>query len=202
MDMVTTARNPGVAPVNERVRVLQRLVDLKSERESWLAHWQDLNDYILPRRLRYLVSERNNGAKRNDKIINNKATKCARTLGAGKMAAQTSPARPWYRYAVPKAVIGDVEAIEAVADLESEMYACMARSNFYPKIHELWFLQGVFATAVIYIEEDDEDEGEGAARGAVHGGVAPEWMTPESLSTGKNWFSRYCVQFPTIHTPV
>jgi hypothetical protein len=143
---------------SERRRCLSRLTNLKTERESWIEHWQDCNDFVLPRRLRYLQTDRNKGTKRNDKIINNVATRAARILAAGKMAGETSPARPWTRYVPEDMENATQEDIEWTEMAHKAVMAAIARSNIYPKLHELWFLQGVFATATIYVEEDFEDD--------------------------------------------
>lgn len=147
--------------LTERQRDLKRLTNLETERSSWINHWQDLNDYILPRRLRYLQTERNQGWKRHDKIINNAATRAARTLGAGKMAGETSPARPWVRYAVPDDLINDHEAVVWVSDTYKKVNAVFDRSNIYSRIHEMWLQQGIFATATLYVEEDEEHDARG-----------------------------------------
>src|SRR5687768_13148491 len=69
---------------------------LKNERSSWISHWQELSDYIQPRRSRFLNEDPNKGAKKNQNIINSTATWASRVLAAGMMAGITSPARPWF----------------------------------------------------------------------------------------------------------
>lgn len=140
--------------VPERQRYLKRLAALENERQSWIAHWQDCNDYVLPRRLRYLQADRNSGTKRNDKIINNTATRAARILGAGKMAGETSPARPHFRYSPEDIDTASPEDIAWIDAAQRYVTGVFRRSNLYTKLHELWFQQGVFATSTIYLEED------------------------------------------------
>src|SRR5512135_275052 len=84
-------------PTPSREIYLTRLSQLRDERSTWIQHWQELSDWIYPRRFRYLQTDRNKGTKRNDKIINNKPTISVRVLQAGMMAGLTSPARPWFR---------------------------------------------------------------------------------------------------------
>jgi len=154
MPMPLKTEPPNRPQTTERQRYLKRLAALESERSTWISHWQDCNDYVLPRRLRYLQSERNQGTKRNDKIINNAATRAARTLGAGKMAGETSPARPWFRYAPEDMDTATPEEVTWIDEAQRYVTGVFRRSNLYTKIHELWFNQGVFATATIYLEED------------------------------------------------
>ena len=76
-----------------RDRLFTRWGQLKSERASWYAHWQELTSYILPRNGRYFVQDRNRGYRRHNNIYDNTGTRALRTLGAGMMSGATSPAR-------------------------------------------------------------------------------------------------------------
>jgi hypothetical protein len=58
---------------------------------SWLAHWQEISSYLLPRQGRYFVQDRNKGWKRNNAIFDNTATRALYTLAAGLMGGLTSP---------------------------------------------------------------------------------------------------------------
>jgi len=73
---------------------------LENERSSFLSHWRDLGEHILPRRPRFTTSENNKGDRKNQKIIDATATMAARTLRSGMMSGVTSPARPWFRLSI------------------------------------------------------------------------------------------------------
>jgi hypothetical protein len=142
----------------ERNRCLAYLKALENDRASYLEHWREINDYVLPRRLRDLYT-RDQGGKYGDNIINNTGTRAIRILGSGKMAGQTSPARPWFRYTVADPdLLGDYQVMAWLAAVERVVSEVFARSNLYAKLHELWTLQGAFGTAALYVEEDDEDD--------------------------------------------
>ncbi len=144
--------------LSARQRVLRRNDSLRKELSSWLAHWRDINDFILPRRLSYLTSDKNDGSKKNGKIVNNTATRAARILGAGKMAGETSPARRWSRYNPPKDLKNNNRVVSWVSEADDAVNSALSRSNLYSRIHEMWYGQGAFGTAVLYIEEDDQDD--------------------------------------------
>ncbi len=142
----------------ERSRCLAYLKALESDRSSYLEHWREINDYVLPRRLRDLYT-RDQGGKYGDNIINNTGTRAIRILGSGKMAGQTSPARLWFRYTVADPdLLGDYLVMSWLAAVERVVAETFARSNLYGKLHELWTLQGAFGTSALYVEEDDEDD--------------------------------------------
>jgi len=64
-----------------------RLANLRTVRNSWLVHWRELADFILPRRYRWLVMANNmaRGSQINGNIIDSTGTLAARTLASGMM---------------------------------------------------------------------------------------------------------------------
>lgn len=158
------AKSPEVAPRNREEetlfrRCIQRWGVLENERSSFISHWQSLNDYIFPRRFRGLVTDKNKGSKNHSRIINGCATRAARTLGAGKMAGETSPARPWFRYVSSNLSLMDNYKVSTwCAQVETIVTEALAKSNAYVCLHKLWENQGVFGTAVIYVEADEEND--------------------------------------------
>lgn len=61
-------------------RVSVRWEALKKERSSWMSHWSEISDYLLPRSGRFFVEDRNKGNKRHKNIYDNTGT---RHCGAG-----------------------------------------------------------------------------------------------------------------------
>lgn len=139
-------------------RYRKRLTMLNLERSTWLYHWQELNDYIFPRRFRYLQYDRNKGTKKNDKIINNKATVALRTLASGMMAGITSPARTWFKLAPPPKWRNDPELKQWCGIVEKVTREELIRSNIYNVLHELYITLGGFGTPAMYVEETPEAE--------------------------------------------
>jgi hypothetical protein len=74
---------------------------IENDRSTFISHWRELSEFILPRRARFVSSDTNKGDKRHQKIIDSSATKAAGTLRSGMMAGVTSPARPWFRLTTP-----------------------------------------------------------------------------------------------------
>ena len=105
--------NPGnlsdnIPPNGKRSRILRRYVKLENDRSSWRNHWMEISDYVLPRRGRFLFQTQDDrGKKRNNKIIDSTGTQAIRTMAAGMMSGMTSPARPWFRFAVQDEALMD-----------------------------------------------------------------------------------------------
>lgn len=128
---------------------------LDSERSTFIPHWRELGDYILPRRPRFMVSDVNKGDRRSQKIIDPTATLAARTLSSGMMGGITSPAREWFRLTTPDAELAEVDAVkEWCHTVTQRMSDIFRRSNLYNVLPTLYLDLGVFGTAPIYIDED------------------------------------------------
>jgi hypothetical protein len=154
------------APVNtiprqpRKKRIHERYQRLVNERSPWVSIWKQQADYILPRRFRDTAILRNKPAQ-NDKLINNTPTQAARTLASGLMSGLTSPARPWFRLAIPGGgrrngnVSTDVKLwLNAV---ESVLREVLIRSNVYNALAHAYGDLGTYCTAAMIIEEDAQE---------------------------------------------
>lgn len=132
--------------------------NLENERSSFLSHWRELNDYILPRRGRFQITDRNRGDRRTKNIVDSTATFAARTLSSGMMSGVTSPARPWFRLTTPDPDLAEHAAVkEWLHVVTQRMSTVFLRSNWYNVLPTLYYDLGVFGTAAMMIEEDEED---------------------------------------------
>ncbi len=142
---------------SDKSRLERRRGALDRERQSWLAHWRELADYILPRRARFLSSERNRGEKINQKLLDSTGTLAARTLASGMMSGVTSPARPWFRImARDRAIMEQAEVKTWLWEAEGQVRQLFAGSNLYNAIHTLYEDLAVFGTAAMVVEPDDQ----------------------------------------------
>jgi hypothetical protein len=122
---------------------------LKSERASWDEHWRDIGDHVKPR---------NQGGKKNDRIINNTATRGARVMPSGIMAGLTSPGQPWFRLTTPDPRLAEVGAVKQwLYMVEERIRVVLARSNIYNALHTVYEDLVWAGTACLHIEADEED---------------------------------------------
>ena len=128
---------------------------MEAERASFMPHWRDLADYVLPRRPQFSITETNKGERRNLKIIDSTATLAARTLRSGMMSGVTSPARPWFRLSTPDPSLAEFGPVKDWLHIVSQrMSTVFLRSNLYNALPTVYGDIGVFATAAMGIEED------------------------------------------------
>jgi len=131
---------------------------MESERSSFIPVYQELSDYHLAHRGRFLTSDRNKGHQRNTKQINNTSRLAVRTLASGMMAGITSPARPWFRLSSGDSDLDENTAVKKwLHQVQMIMYKVFSSSNTYNSLHTLYGELGVFGTASMGVFEDFEN---------------------------------------------
>jgi hypothetical protein len=79
-------------------------------------------------------------------------------MASGMMAGISSPARPWFRLRLATERANEDPGARAWLDeVQQRMLRVFARSNLYNCLHTLYGELGVFGTAALWIDEDDED---------------------------------------------
>lgn len=145
-------------PETKRSQYLRRWSALKNERSSWFTHWREISDYLMPRQGRFFVSDRNQGKKRHNNIYDSTATMSLNRLAAGLMAGMTSPARPWFRLAVPDPKLMELASVKNwLDDTSSMMREVFARSNTYRALHSQYKELAGFGTAATIVVNDFEN---------------------------------------------
>jgi hypothetical protein len=133
----------------------RRLALLTNERASWIAHWKDINQFLLPRRGRFMLSDVNRGDKRNNKIIDSEASQALNTLVSGMMSGMTSPTRRWFRLATPDIEMMEFGPVKKWLHLaESKIYQVFAQSNLYQVLPYVYEEMAAYGTAAM-IQLDD-----------------------------------------------
>lgn len=138
-----------------RHKALKRWAALKNERESWIPHWREISEVLLPRSGRYLVTDHNKGGKAHKQIYDSTGTRALRVLAAGLMAGMTSPARPWFRLTTSDPALDESVAVkEWLADVTRLMQMVFAKSNTYRALHTMYEELGAYGTAATIVVPD------------------------------------------------
>ena len=137
---------------------MRRWTDIKDERSTYFGHWEELSEFIMPRRGRFLTSKSNDGSKKNNKIIDSTGSMAVRTLSAGMMSGITSPARPWFRLATPESALMEQSDVKQwLFSVEKTMRDIFSRSNLYNSLQTVYEELAVFGTGAMLISEDFDD---------------------------------------------
>lgn len=141
--------------INRKQRLLARKSALWTERSSWITHWREISEHQQPRAGRFVVTDRNRGDKRANKILDNTAVFGARTLAAGLMSGITSPARPWFRLEIRDKDLMESAAVKTwLHDTTELLRAIFASSNTYRALHTIYEELGLFGTAASVVLPD------------------------------------------------
>lgn len=134
--------------ISKRKLLLSRWGQLTNERASWITHWREIGENLLPRSGRFLVTDRNKGDKKHNAIFDSTGTRALRVLASGMMAGMTSPARPWFRLTTSNPQIDESAAIKTwLSDVTRLMQMVFAKSNTYRSLHSMYEELGAFGTA-------------------------------------------------------
>jgi hypothetical protein len=137
--------------------LLSRFEKLEGQRQNWETHWQEVADYMQPRKAD-VTKQRARGDKRMEQVFDSSPIQAVELLAASLHGMLTNPATPWFTLRFKDEEIDNND--EAKLWLESStdaMYTAFNRSNFQQEIFELYHDLITFGTAAMFIEEDDDD---------------------------------------------
>tara|TARA_R110000803_G_scaffold12045_4_gene35302 strand:- start:15 stop:1604 length:1590 start_codon:yes stop_codon:yes gene_type:complete len=137
--------------------LVKRYESLKTRRDNWDTHYQELADYMLPRKAD-IVRRRSRGEKRMEMIFDGTALQAVDLLSASLHGMLTSGATPWFHLDLKDNDIGnDDEVREWLQDTSKRMMRAFSHSNFETEIHEMYVDLVVFGTGCMFVEMDDKD---------------------------------------------
>lgn len=138
-----------------RQKYLARWGQLKNERSSWMSHWKEISDNLLPRSGRFFVEDRNRGEKKHNQILDNTGQRALRVLASGMMAGMTSPARSWFRLTTSDPQLDESADVKLwLADVTRVMEMVFSKSNTYRVLHSMYEELGAFGTAACIVLPD------------------------------------------------
>jgi len=141
-------------PVKELV---SRFEFLEQRRANWDTHYQELADYMLPRKAD-IVRKRSRGEKRMELIFDGTALQAVDLLSASLHGMLTSGATPWFHLSMKDPDIGRDDNVQRwLEDSSKRMIRAFNQSNFETEIHELYVDLVVFGTGCMFAEMDGEN---------------------------------------------
>ena len=137
--------------------LLKRFGKLVTQRQTWESHWQEVSDYMMPRKAD-VTKRRSPGDKRSELIFDSSPLHAVELLSASLHGMLTNPSTPWFSLKFKNIDLPDEDAAnEWLQDSTEKMYEAFNRSNFQQEIFELYHDLITFGTAAMFIEEDEDD---------------------------------------------
>ena len=138
--------------------ILEKYNTLKSQRQTWEDHWQDVANYFLPRKSN-ITLKRTKGDKRHAQIYDGTATHALELLSASLNGMLTNTISPWFVLKFRSEEMNqDDEATEWLESCAKVMQQVFQRSNFQQEIFELYHELLAFGTSAMFITDDVQDD--------------------------------------------
>lgn len=142
----------------QAVALLRRFRKLEESRQMWETHWQEIADYMRPRKAD-ITKSRAAGQKRTELIFDGTAIHAAEMLAASLHGMLTNMATPWFTLRFTNSELNEDDVAKEWLEMtEQVMYQAFQRSNFQEQVHELYDDLVCFGTAVMLIEKDDDQD--------------------------------------------
>lgn len=133
--------------------IVKRYDRLKGDRGTWESHWQDLAEYILPRRADFNVT-RTEGDKRQTRIYDSTGTQGLELLAAGLHGMASNPAARWFSLKTDDEALNENDTVrEWLSNVEDIIFAKMHAPGaaITTHLHELYLDYAGFGTALMFI---------------------------------------------------
>jgi hypothetical protein len=123
---------------------------LKAERGTWDTLWQDIADYVMPRKSQITTTKTPDVVGYTDKLYNTEAIRANQVLAAGQKDYLF--AGRWFAFEAPDGIEDD-SVRKWFGRCTEIALAELARSNFLLCAHEMLLDRGCFGTGTLYVEE-------------------------------------------------
>lgn len=131
----------------------QRATRLAAARSSWDVLWQDIANYVMPRKAEIIQKQGSPNVSKQSRLFDGTAIRGNTILANGQLAWMTPMESRWFSYDPPPHLKGNDKAEQWYRSCTEIATLELAKSNFYTEIHELYLDRGAFGTAAINLEE-------------------------------------------------
>ncbi len=136
-------------------QLIKRFNKLESDKAPWLNHWQEILDYVMPRKADVSATYAK-GSKRTEKLYDSTAVHANTLLAASLQGTLTSASLPWFHLRVrDESVAASREVQVWLEDCRNRMYKAFNSSNFNTEVHEFYLDICSIGTACLEVEEAD-----------------------------------------------
>lgn len=148
---------PGVKKILTCKQVQETINHLSGERGTWETHWQEIADYIIPRR-NTITASRTSGDKRTWQLLDNSGVMANELLAGALHSMLTNPYGEFFEYTTGDIALDNDDEVRLWMQGEQRATLNMLNnSNFQTEVHEMYLDVGSIGTALQLIEEDDRD---------------------------------------------
>ena len=133
--------------------IKKRCSALESDRQTWEDHWQDILDYVMPRKAD-VTFVRSRGEKRTEVLFDSTAITANNLLAASLQGTLTSPSLPWFSIKLRDEELNENRDVQLwLEDTARRMYDTFNETNFNTEVHEMYLDLCSIGTAALFVEE-------------------------------------------------
>ena len=133
--------------------IKKRCSNLESIRSTWEDHWQEILDYVMPRKAD-VTFVRSKGEKRTEVLYDSTAITANNLLAASLQGTLTSASLPWFHLKLRDTELNQNRDVQLwLEDSAKRMYEIFNESNFNTEVHELYLDLVSIGTGAIFVEE-------------------------------------------------
>src|SRR5574337_471394 len=108
---------------------------LKGARGTWENHWQEVTDYILPRK-NTVLNYKSPGQKRTWQLLDNIGVYCNELLAGALQGMLTNPDLPWFEFTTGDIMLDQQDDVATwLQDSARRVLAVLNNSNFQTEVH-------------------------------------------------------------------
>ena len=129
---------------------------MSSSRGTWEDHWQEILDYVMPRKAD-VVFVRVKGDKRTEVLFDSTAITANNLLAASLQGTLTSPSLQWFHLKIRDDEINQDREVQLwLEDSAKRMYDVFNQTNFNTEVHELYLDLCSIGTGCLFVEEGNK----------------------------------------------
>ena len=134
----------------------KRLAQMETDRQVWEDHWQEILDYVMPRKAE-ITFIRAKGEKRSEILFDSTAITANNLLAASLQGTLTSPSLQWFNIKLRNPSFNQERDVQLwLEDSARRMYNVFNETNFNTEVHELYLDMTSIGTGCIFIEEGNK----------------------------------------------
>lgn len=136
--------------------IVRKHAKLKGDRNNWDSYWEQLAQYVLPRKDNVYGSA-TVGEDKMNRLYDATSVHANELLAAALHSMLTNPSSVWFDFETgDKEIDNNKEARQWMQDAVKEMLRVMNNSNFQTEIHETYMDLGGLGTSPMRVEEDED----------------------------------------------
>jgi hypothetical protein len=136
--------------------IVKKFAKLKADRTNWDSYWEEIAEYILPRKDN-VYGNVVAGEKKHNRLYDSTSIHSNELLASALHSMLTNPTDVWFALSTgEKDLDKNTEVRQYLQDCVKIITQTLNTSNFQTQIHETYLDLGSIGTSVLRMEEDDD----------------------------------------------